>query len=46
MEKLHNQKLHNLNSSPHVTRKIKSRRMKYAGKGACMEEIQNTCGDF
>jgi hypothetical protein len=34
--KLHNEKLHNLNSSPSIIRMIKSRRMKWAGHVARM----------
>jgi hypothetical protein len=29
--KLHNEELHNLYSSPHISRKIKSKRMRWAG---------------
>jgi hypothetical protein len=34
--KLHNEELHNLNSSPSIIRMIKSRRMKWAGHAARM----------
>jgi hypothetical protein len=34
--KLHNGDLHNLYSSPDINRKIKSRRMRWAGHVACM----------
>jgi hypothetical protein len=36
--KLHNDELHNLNSSPNIVRVIKSRRMRWAGHVARMEE--------
>jgi hypothetical protein len=36
--KLHKGELHNLYSSPDITRQIKSRRMKRAGHVACMGE--------
>jgi hypothetical protein len=36
--KLHNDELHSLYSSPNTFRVIKSRRMKWAGHVACMEE--------
>jgi hypothetical protein len=36
--KLHNDELHNLYSSPNIVRVIKSRRMRWAGHVACMEE--------
>jgi hypothetical protein len=35
--KLHNEKFHNLYSSPSIIRMIKSRRMRWAGHLACME---------
>jgi hypothetical protein len=35
---LHNDGLHNLYSSPNIVRVIKSRRMRWAGHVACMEE--------
>jgi hypothetical protein len=34
--KLHNGELHNLYSSPDISRQIKSRRMRWAGHVACM----------
>jgi hypothetical protein len=40
--KLHNEELHNLYSSPDVTRMIKSRRMRSAGHVACMGEMRNS----
>jgi hypothetical protein len=36
--KLHNEELHNLYSSPHIIRIIKSRRMRWAGHVARMGE--------
>jgi hypothetical protein len=36
--KLHNEQLHNLYSSPHVIRMIKSRRMRWAGHAARIGE--------
>jgi hypothetical protein len=36
--KLHNDELHSLYSSPNIVRLIKSRRMRWAGHVACMEE--------
>jgi hypothetical protein len=39
--KLHNEKLHNLSSSPNIIRTIKSRRMRYAGHSACMGVKRN-----
>jgi hypothetical protein len=36
--KLHNEELHNLNSSPDIIRQVKSRRMRWAGHVACMGE--------
>jgi hypothetical protein len=39
--KLHNEKLHNLYSSPSIITMIKSRRMRWAGHVACMEEKRN-----
>jgi hypothetical protein len=36
--KLHNDEFHNLFSSPHIVRVIKSRRMRWAGHVAHMEE--------
>jgi hypothetical protein len=40
--KLHNEKLHNLYSSPNIIRMIKSRRMRWAGHVARMGEKRNT----
>jgi hypothetical protein len=40
--KLHNEELHNLYCSPSIIRMIKSRRMRWAGHVACMEEKRNT----
>jgi hypothetical protein len=37
-EVLHNKKLHNLYSYPNIIREIKSRRMRWVGHVACMEE--------
>jgi hypothetical protein len=39
--KLHNEELHNLYSSPSITRIIKSRRMRWAGHVARMGENRN-----
>jgi hypothetical protein len=39
--KLHNEKLHNLYSSPSIIRIIKSRRMRWAGHVARMGEKRN-----
>jgi hypothetical protein len=39
--KLHNEELHNLYSSPNITRMIKSRRMRWAGHVARMGETRN-----
>jgi hypothetical protein len=39
--KRHNEKLHNLCSSPSKIRMIKSRRMRWAGRVACMGEKRN-----
>jgi hypothetical protein len=36
--KLHNEELHNLYSSPDIIRQVKSRRMRWAGRVARMEE--------
>jgi hypothetical protein len=36
--KLHNEELHNLNSSPNIIRTLKSRKMRWAGYVARMEE--------
>jgi hypothetical protein len=39
--KLHNEELHNLFSSPHIMRIIKSRKMKWAGHVTQMGERRN-----
>jgi hypothetical protein len=39
--KLHNEELHNLYSSPNINRMIKSRRMRWSGHVAQMEEKRN-----
>jgi hypothetical protein len=39
--KLHNEELHNLHSSPSVTRMIKSRRMRWVGHVARIRENRN-----
>jgi hypothetical protein len=39
--KLHNEKLHNLYSSPNIIRMIKSRRMRWTGHVARMGETRN-----
>jgi hypothetical protein len=39
--KLHNGELHNLCSSPDIIRQMKSRRKRWAGRGACMGEGRN-----
>jgi hypothetical protein len=39
--KLHKEELHNLYSSPNIIRLIKSRRMRWAGQVARMEEKRN-----
>jgi hypothetical protein len=39
--KLHNGEPHNLYSSPHIIRQIKSRRMRWVGQMACVEEGRN-----
>jgi hypothetical protein len=39
--KLHNGELHNLYSSPDIIRQIKSRRMRWVGRVACMGEGRN-----
>jgi hypothetical protein len=40
-KKLHNEELHNLYTSPSIIRIIKSRRMRWAGHVARMEEKRN-----
>jgi hypothetical protein len=37
--KLHNEKLHNLSSSPSIIRMLKPRKMRWARKEARMEEV-------
>jgi hypothetical protein len=39
--KLHNEELHNLYSSPNIIRMIKSRRVRWAGRIARIEEKRN-----
>jgi hypothetical protein len=41
--KVNSKELHNLYCSPNVVRMIKSRRMRWAGHVACMEEMRNAC---
>jgi hypothetical protein len=41
LRKLHNEELHILYSSPNIIRQIKSRRMRWAGYVARMEEERN-----
>jgi hypothetical protein len=41
--KLHNEDLNDLYSTPNITRVIKSRRMRWAGHVACMEERRGVC---
>jgi hypothetical protein len=41
LRKLHNEELHNLNSSPSIFRMIKSRRMRLEGHVARIEEKMN-----
>jgi hypothetical protein len=41
--KLHNEKHHNLYSSPNIIKQIKSRQMRWAGQVACMGEERNVC---
>jgi hypothetical protein len=41
--KLHNEELHDLYSSPHIIRMIKSRMMRWAGHAARMGEKRNAC---
>jgi hypothetical protein len=36
--KLYNEELHNLSSSPDITRQVRSRRMRWAGHVECMGE--------
>jgi hypothetical protein len=39
--KLHNEELHKLYSSPNIIRTIKSRRVRWVGNVACMQEMRN-----
>jgi hypothetical protein len=39
--RLHNEKLHNLYTSPNIIRVIKSRRMRWVGDVACMIQMRN-----
>jgi hypothetical protein len=41
--KLHNEELHNLDSSPSIIRMIKPRRMRWTGHVARMEKKRNSC---
>ena len=41
MEKLHNAELHVLYSSPNIIRNLKSRRLRWTGHVACMEQSRN-----
>jgi hypothetical protein len=41
--KLHNDELHNLYSSPSISRMIKSRRMRWVGHVARIREKRNAC---
>jgi hypothetical protein len=43
---LHNEELHILYSSPDIIRQIKSRRMRWVGYVACMEEERNVYDIF
>jgi hypothetical protein len=42
--RLHNEELRNLYASPNVIRMIKSRKMRWAGHAARMEEMRNAYG--
>jgi hypothetical protein len=44
LRRLHSEELHNLYSSPNITRQIKSRRMKWAGHVARMGEERKVIG--
>jgi hypothetical protein len=44
--KLHNEELHNLYSSPDISRQIKSKRMRWAGHVARMGENKKTVQDL
>jgi hypothetical protein len=39
--KLHNEELHNLYSSPNIIRRIKSKRMRWAGHIAIIKQLRN-----
>jgi hypothetical protein len=39
--RLHNEKFHNLYTSPNIVRVIKTRRMRWEGHVACIEKIRN-----
>jgi hypothetical protein len=41
-KRVYNEELHNLYASPNTTTVIGSRRMKWAGHIACMEEMKNS----
>jgi hypothetical protein len=41
LKKIHNEELHNLYSSPNIIRMIKSRRMRWVGHVARMEDKRN-----
>ena len=43
-EKLHNEELYDMYSSPNIIRVIKSRRMRWAGHVACMGERRGVSG--
>jgi hypothetical protein len=44
--KLHNEELHNFNSSPSIITMIKPRRMRWAGHVEKMREKRNLCSIF
>jgi hypothetical protein len=44
--RLHSEELHNLFVSPNVITVIKSRRMRWVGHAAQMEEMRNACNSF
>jgi hypothetical protein len=44
--KLHNEELHNMYSSPNIIRMIKSRKLRWTGHVARMEEKKNCIGDI
>jgi hypothetical protein len=41
--KLHNQELNDMYSSPNIVRAIKSRRIRWAGRGGSMREKRDVC---